>query len=210
MGRGCKKRRSKILIITASLITALNLSTAKSVKAQGAEVDATVRIPICGDGVAEYPEECDGTDLANQTCTTFGYTKGTLTCTSGCLVDTSECILVQTEEPETDSSDDDGSDSSDDDDDDSDSTTTSNETDTTIQTSEIVTVTRILRLPRKVANFDTNNDNRINLSEINTALLKWANSWRTEKTQVEKDCDINEDNICNVTDFSILLYHMNQ
>lgn len=49
--------------------------------------------PVCGDGVAEPGEECDGDDLAGLTCPdvdpmTAG---GTLLCTAGCTFDSSGC-----------------------------------------------------------------------------------------------------------------------
>lgn len=47
--------------------------------------------PVCGNNIIEDNEECDGTDLQNKDCTTFGYTQGTLKCSSYCSLDTSEC-----------------------------------------------------------------------------------------------------------------------
>ena len=40
--------------------------------------------PVCGDGVAEGDEFCDGTDLLGESCVTQGYAGGTLTCLSSC------------------------------------------------------------------------------------------------------------------------------
>jgi hypothetical protein len=50
-------------------------------------------IGICGDDVAQGTEQCDGTDLRMQTCTSIGggYTGGTLGCTAACTYDTSAC-----------------------------------------------------------------------------------------------------------------------
>ncbi len=45
----------------------------------------------CGDGVREFTEECDGTDLANDTCVMRGYLHGTLTCSNECTIETSGC-----------------------------------------------------------------------------------------------------------------------
>jgi len=47
----------------------------------------------CGDGViqAEKGEVCDTAELGGATCLTLGYNGGTLTCTTGCELDLTEC-----------------------------------------------------------------------------------------------------------------------
>jgi len=48
--------------------------------------------PVCGNNVLEAGESCDGTDLGGMSCSDYGYTGGTLTCTSDCQnFDTSSC-----------------------------------------------------------------------------------------------------------------------
>ncbi len=46
---------------------------------------------VCGNGVREGAEECDGSDLGGATCGDFGCSSGTLSCTSSCTLDTSAC-----------------------------------------------------------------------------------------------------------------------
>jgi len=46
---------------------------------------------VCGDDVAEPPEQCDGVDLQELSCADFGFTGGTLGCTANCTFDTSGC-----------------------------------------------------------------------------------------------------------------------
>jgi len=46
---------------------------------------------FCGNGVIEPGEQCDGADLGGQTCQTFGFTGGTLSCTIACVFNTSAC-----------------------------------------------------------------------------------------------------------------------
>lgn len=49
---------------------------------------------ICGDGIIEGSEACDGSNLNSKTCTSFsGYIGGTLKCTS-CQFDKSSCIVT--------------------------------------------------------------------------------------------------------------------
>lgn len=47
----------------------------------------------CGNGILETGEQCDGGDLGGATCTSLGYTSGTLACTSNCMLDTSGCAV---------------------------------------------------------------------------------------------------------------------
>jgi hypothetical protein len=47
--------------------------------------------PICGDGVAEGIEPCDGEDIASS-CQDEGFGAGTLSCTPTCEANTSECL----------------------------------------------------------------------------------------------------------------------
>jgi cysteine-rich repeat protein len=54
----------------------------------------TCRTPYCGDGVIDEAEQCDGSNLVGNTCPSFGFTKGALTCsTDTCQFDTSGCSL---------------------------------------------------------------------------------------------------------------------
>jgi hypothetical protein len=47
--------------------------------------------PICGNGMLEGAEECDGADLGGTECTDLGHSGGTLGCTAGCAFDESGC-----------------------------------------------------------------------------------------------------------------------
>ncbi|RLB46479.1 MAG: hypothetical protein DRJ42_27560 [Deltaproteobacteria bacterium] len=51
----------------------------------------TSNCTTCGNGSIDTPEECDMADFGTETCTTQGFTGGTLTCTSGCIIDTGMC-----------------------------------------------------------------------------------------------------------------------
>lgn len=48
---------------------------------------------ICGNGVVEGNEGCDGDDLAGESCVSMGYDEGTLVCTEHCTFDTSGCRM---------------------------------------------------------------------------------------------------------------------
>jgi hypothetical protein len=47
---------------------------------------------VCGDGLAQAAEGCDGSDLRGQTCATLGLTTGTLACTPACTFELSGCM----------------------------------------------------------------------------------------------------------------------
>jgi len=67
------------------------------VKAQGfstSTVSATIEISVCGDGIVEGQESCDGINLNGQDCKSLGFLSGTLTCDSACSFDTSNCIAA--------------------------------------------------------------------------------------------------------------------
>jgi len=47
--------------------------------------------PVCGNGLVESGEECDGTDLGGATCGGAGCSGGVPTCTASCTLDLSSC-----------------------------------------------------------------------------------------------------------------------
>lgn len=49
---------------------------------------------LCGNGGIDGSEDCDGTDLAGQTCQDQGFDSGDLACGSNCTFDTSQCVRV--------------------------------------------------------------------------------------------------------------------
>ncbi|HEX3763332.1 MAG TPA: hypothetical protein VHW23_31775 [Kofleriaceae bacterium] len=48
-------------------------------------------VAVCGDGLVEQEEACDGDVFAGRTCLTQGFYQGTLGCTASCTLDTSGC-----------------------------------------------------------------------------------------------------------------------
>lgn len=55
-------------------------------------IAAEAAVPACGNNLIEGTEECDGTNLAEQTCITKGFASGTLTCKEDCTFDTTACV----------------------------------------------------------------------------------------------------------------------
>lgn len=64
---------------------------------------------LCGNGVINSGEQCDGTNLNGYTCSTLGgYTGGTLSCNSNCTFNTTQCTLPPTQCSDTQDNDGDG------------------------------------------------------------------------------------------------------
>lgn len=47
---------------------------------------------LCGDGVVDIDEECDGLELQGRECSDFDFTSGALVCADDCTYDTSQCV----------------------------------------------------------------------------------------------------------------------
>ena len=47
----------------------------------------------CGDGLIVGSEQCDGANLAGQTCQTLGFASGGLSCTAQCQFNTASCLM---------------------------------------------------------------------------------------------------------------------
>lgn len=84
----------KILVHVNFLwIGVIILGTPFIVEGISAQIDATVKITICGDSVVASTEECDGVNVGGASCSSLGFTGGgTLSCTLTCEFDVSQCI----------------------------------------------------------------------------------------------------------------------
>lgn len=65
---------------------------------------------VCGDGILDPGESCDGSDLGAQTCASQGYVAGPLVCAPSCTFDTTHCLrcgndIVDSDDEECDGSD---------------------------------------------------------------------------------------------------------
>jgi len=73
------------------IFCSLFLDTSEARAATAATTSLTVSITVCGDGVIEGTEQCDGANLGGQTCEGLGYFGGDLACDGSCNFDTSGC-----------------------------------------------------------------------------------------------------------------------
>jgi hypothetical protein len=61
-------------------------------KIKSASVTVTAIVPgVCGNGVKEINEQCDGSDFGGLTCFNFGYSSGSLSCNLNCTLNFSGC-----------------------------------------------------------------------------------------------------------------------
>ncbi len=179
-------------------------------------INATVNISICGNDIQESGEDCDDVDLGGNACATVGYTSGILTCDSSCTFDKTLCILVPTSTPTptpiatatptpTTASTSTTS-----------STTTATSTPAPSNTQAPV-VTQLLEsfqeisLPRSLTVFDTDNNGSIDRQELIELIGQWVEAWREsakQNLQTPALCDIDIDGVCNIRDFSVILYYI--
>lgn len=74
---------------------ACDLGALNGVPNSGCSVTCAIE-PVCGDGVAQGTEVCDGSDLRAETCGSQGFLGGILTCDASCALNTSACTSVVT------------------------------------------------------------------------------------------------------------------
>ena len=53
--------------------------------------DIVVGPSICGNGVLDSGEQCDGVDLQGQTCASMGFGSGALSCSPLCTFGSGQC-----------------------------------------------------------------------------------------------------------------------
>ncbi len=54
--------------------------------------DSKNSAPVCGNGLVENGETCDGDQFGQASCVSEGFAAGTLACTNACALDTSGCV----------------------------------------------------------------------------------------------------------------------
>ncbi len=190
-------------------------------------IDATVKISICGNEIIEGGEDCEGSNLNNQTCQSVGYGPGNLTCDIACTYDVTNCLspsptpspiptiiptLTPTEGvspslPQLDSISP------------SPYLLQSPILQPSVSISPRITELRPLgtELPESLQYFDFRGIGKILLSDLTDVVAIWVDGWRNvlredgSKGAVLPDlqkCDMNNDGLCNLTDFSILMSYI--
>lgn len=190
--------------------------------AQAAEtqlINTSVAISICGNDVIEGGEDCEGDNLAGKTCRSLGFFAGALACEATCTFDLRDCVefplienveknaslieptFIALAEPVAAA--------------------------TTSPTPSLLPQPTALpaALPETIRRFDELGIGKLLLSDLKKIVSQWIASWRPQQDQsvcpapdAERNkiagqdldrCDINGDDICDLVDLSMLLYHIN-
>jgi hypothetical protein len=91
----CKVPGSQLVCGAQGIVDMNSTGAAAGTGAAGtgaAGTGAAVGAPMCGNGVIEGTEQCDGADMNGATCDSLGMGMGTLACSS-CTYDTSMCMM---------------------------------------------------------------------------------------------------------------------
>lgn len=87
-------RNFTVLIIAFFLLGAVFVLPPKEAQADTLSTSIEVILLFCGNEVIDSGEQCDGSDLDNQTCETQGFDRGTLSCEANCTFNTSACVAA--------------------------------------------------------------------------------------------------------------------
>ena len=210
------------LFVTTILLLCFS-STQKILAATSTNVDATIKISVCGNATAENGEDCDNTDLKGKNCQNFGFAGGALRCDASCSFETSACIAATptptaipvqaaTEIPKQ--------------------TPIAEPTITELLPTVIPTppslpdefITTILApitaFPAKLFYFGADKNGNITHAELRESVQLWVTHWQSYLSSFSikngkalgqassKECDINNDHVCNLVDLSVMLYHV--
>lgn len=58
--------------------------------------EVTMTVMVCGDNIVHGTEQCDGNDTNSSTCSSLGYSGGTLGCFGNCTYNTTACTVFPT------------------------------------------------------------------------------------------------------------------
>lgn len=192
-------------------------------------INIQVQVSICGNNVVEGGEDCEGSNLDGESCTSLGYVSGALSCDIACSFDTTSCVAHTPTPTPTDGS--------------------SNSTpQPTISSSPTATPTavkqainnivekidNVLRpLPEPLKQYDFENEGVLKMADLPKLVDIWVGHWQTyiqvsknvnnqsieqgsnttsknNSLTVAKPCDMNKDGVCNLVDFSILLHYIDE
>ena len=191
-----EKKYKKILLTTLLVALLIPLTKLYSQEEVINQIDASIRLAICGNEEIEWGEDCEPIFFEPFSCSLLGYEGGVVLCDSSCSYDFSECIIPDPPPPPV----------IDDEDD----------IDDVIEESVEKYVPKIRDIPTKyeypfLEYFDLNGNGRIDENEFVVSVKLWGQYWKLYREESEDidtlRCDLNKDGRCDIVDLSILLYH---
>jgi hypothetical protein len=84
-------KKIALLIFTAFCFLWYFIPLSAMAQSQSGNVNITATVLGCGDGIIQSGEQCDGSNLNGGSCTSLGFSGGTLSCSSSCSYNTSSC-----------------------------------------------------------------------------------------------------------------------
>lgn len=81
-----------LFIFSLVLFISSRETSLADIQKQGS-ITISAKVSVCGNGIVEFNEQCDGTDFGGATCESLGFSGGTLGCTPSCTYDTSNCTI---------------------------------------------------------------------------------------------------------------------
>ena len=165
-------------------------------------INATIKISVCGNEVAEGGESCDNTDLANKTCASLGFQGGALSCDIGCGFNTSQCVpfppspqeagVVSPTLPKDHEED------------------NPNGAKTQETLPNLDTPRQTVPLETGQLTIDLKDFGMITSSSLPDAVKKWVDLWKKSLSSnaALSECDLNNDHTCSQQDLSIMLYYV--
>ena len=226
-----------IIIIFSMMYTFILYSLKPSYREDiaGASTKFNLAISLCGDLKIDGNEQCDLTNLNNQTCQSLGFASGDLFCRENCFFDLSQCInptptptSIPTPTPSSTQTTPNPTPTS------SSTQITPNPTPTSFDSSpdfsKIVPIFQppfefnlpsILKVTPSpdlaigtinnfpvLVKYDHDQSGYIETNEISELIeVMVKQSQNSSQTNYSLDCDLNNDHICNVIDLSILMYY---
>lgn len=195
-------------------------------------VTTKVGINICGNLIVEVPaEDCEGVDLNGQSCESLGFQSGTLSCDISCSFETALCVpfpppscgdgnIDAGEECEMgdpvgrlcdwSSCDHTSCECIPEEEEDTDITLVPlDEKYKILYDEETSEVDYVNPLPLIIQYLDPNDDGSLRSYETEAIVEFWVNLWRgiVEDREEGATCDLNDDGVCDIFDFSTLLYY---
>lgn len=195
-----------LCLVTTYLIVFASVSYGQSFSAN---INATVKISVCGNDIIEGGEDCEAGNINGRSCVTQGYGGGDLSCDIACTFDVTACTAslsptptstpTPTESPGSTAAIDDS--------------LPPTETPSPPVVSRVPVSTRAIDLnagpqsllPEALRFYDITGNGKILVSELPQVIRLWL-----DQVKAHKRCDVNGDGQCDIRDFSVLMYYVEQ